>query len=134
MLEYIPDLGGPVWHANNWQMQGTWKYDPKKNEWANLKANGGGKEFDKEAPEPEQVGYYDPARKMLIVHRHKSTHHYDVKANLWKKVLSFDKDSAEVPYGHDAGHCTAWRTPNRSFLPGVTGLYECPDFTSDCRL
>ena len=102
MLEYIPDLKGSVWHANNWQMQGTWKYDRTKNEWANLKANGGGKEFEKEAPEPEQVGYYDPARKMLIVHRHKSTHHYDVKTDAWKKVLSFDKDSAEVPYGHDA--------------------------------
>lgn len=102
MLEYIPDWKGSVWHANNWQMQGTWKYDPAKNDWANLKANGGGKEFEKEAPEPEQVGYYDPARKMLIVHRHKSTHHYDVKTNVWKKVLSFDKDSAEVPYGHDA--------------------------------
>ena len=102
MLEYIPDLGGPVWHANNWQMQGTWKYDPKANAWADLKANGGGKPFEKEAAEPEQVGYYDPARKLLIVHRHKATHHYDVKANAWKKVLSFDKDSEEVPYGHDA--------------------------------
>ncbi len=102
MLEYIPDLKGSVWHANNWQMQGTWKYDPEKNGWTNLKANGGGKEFEKESAEPEQVGYYDPARKMLIVHRHKSTHHYDVKTNAWKKVLAFDKDSGEVPYGHDA--------------------------------
>ena len=102
MLEYIPDLKGSVWHANNWQMQGTWKYDPEKNGWTNLKANGGGEEFEKESAEPEQVGYYDPARKMLIVHRHKSTHHYDVKTNAWKKVLGFDKDSGEVPYGHDA--------------------------------
>ncbi len=102
MLEYVPDLKGSIWHANNWQMHATWKYDPKTNVWTNLKANGGGKAFEQEAPEPEQVGYYDSARKLLIVHRHKSTHHFDVKANDWKKVLSFDKDSEEVPYGHDA--------------------------------
>ncbi len=102
MLEYIPDLKGSVWHANNWQMHGTWKYDPKTNAWSDLKANGGHKEFETEAPEPEQVGYYDPARKMLIVHRHKSTHHYDLKSNAWKKVLSSAKDSDAAPYGHDA--------------------------------
>ena len=102
MLEYIPDLKGSIWHANNWQMQGTWKYDPIANDWTNLKANGGGKAFEQHAAEPEQVGYYDPIRKMLIVHRHKSTHHFDLKANAWKRVLYLDKDSKDVPYGHDA--------------------------------
>jgi hypothetical protein len=24
MLEYIPELKGSIWHANNWQMQATW--------------------------------------------------------------------------------------------------------------
>jgi hypothetical protein len=23
MLEYVPELGGSIWHANNWQMRGT---------------------------------------------------------------------------------------------------------------
>ena len=27
MLEYIPELKGSIWHANNWQMHGTWLYD-----------------------------------------------------------------------------------------------------------
>ena len=38
----------------------------------------------------------------MIVQRHKATHHYDVKTNTWKKVLSADKDSDQVPFGHDA--------------------------------
>lgn len=102
MLEYVPDLQAAIWHANNWQMHGTWKYDAAKNAWENLKSNGDEKAFEKEAAEPEQVGYYDPARKLIIVQRHKATHHFDPKANSWKKVISADKDSEEVPNGHDA--------------------------------
>ena len=79
MLEYIPELGGSVWHANNWQMHGTWLHDFDKDTWKDLKANGGGKAFEKESPEPEQIGYYDPARKMIVVQRHHDTHHYDVE-------------------------------------------------------
>jgi len=102
LLEYIPDLKSTVWHANNWQMHGTWKYDGKANSWVNLKSNGDDKTFVKEAAEPEQVGYYDTKRHQLIIQRHKSTHHYDVKSNAWKKVIAEEKDSEKVPYGHDA--------------------------------
>src|SRR5262249_30744082 len=38
MLEYIPELGGNVWHANNWQMRGTWLHDFEKDVWKDLKA------------------------------------------------------------------------------------------------
>ncbi|QDU19694.1 Kelch repeat-containing protein [Urbifossiella limnaea] len=102
MLEYVPELGGSVWHANNWQTRGSWVHDFEKDTWTDLKANGGGKAFEAEAPEPEQVGYYDPGRKLLVVHRHHTTHHYDVKANAWRKVLAGDKDDGKTPYGHDA--------------------------------
>lgn len=102
MLEYLPELKGTVWHANNWQMRGSWLYDLRTNGWKDLKANGGGAEFDRNAPEPEQVGYYDPGRRLLIVHRHWATSHYDPRANAWKKVVDAPKDSADVPYGHDA--------------------------------
>ncbi len=102
MLEYIPELGGSVWHANNWQMHGTWLHDFDKDTWRDLKANGGGKPFEKESPEPEQIGYYDPVRKIVIVQRHHDTHHYDPKKNEWKKVLTGDKDDGKSPYGHDA--------------------------------
>lgn len=102
LLEYVPELGGSVWHTNNWQMKATWLYDPKTNAWKNLKANGPVGDFEKQAPAPEQVGYYDPARKLLVVQRHRETFHYDVRTNIWKKVLTADKDSDQVPFGHDA--------------------------------
>ena len=102
MLEYVPELGGSIWHANNWQMHGTWVHDFEKDVWKDLKANSGGKPFEKESPEPEQIGYYDPAHKSIIVQRHHDTHHLDVKKLEWKKVLTGDKEDGKSPYGHDA--------------------------------
>lgn len=102
MLEYIPELKGSIWHANNWQMHATWLYDAKRNEWKDLKPNGNLTEFERESPAPEQVGYYDPKRKLVVVHRHRDTFHYDPLKNAWKKVVSADKDSTAVPHGHDA--------------------------------
>jgi hypothetical protein len=80
-------LGGSAWHANNWQMRGTWLHDLDKDVWKDLKANGGGKAFEAQSPEPEQIVYYDPKRKILVVQRHYDTHHYDPAKNEWKKVL-----------------------------------------------
>jgi len=102
LLEYVPDLKGTIWHANNWQMQATWLYDAKTNAWKNLEANKNSADFSKNAAEPEQVGYYDPRRKLLITHRHKTTSHYDIRTNAWKKVVEESKDSERVPHGHDA--------------------------------
>lgn len=102
-LEYVPELKGTIWHANNWQMQATWLYDAKTLGWRNLQSNAGdSKSFEKQAAEPEQVGYYDPQRKLLIAHRHKATSHFDPLKNQWKKVIDADKDATDVPYGHDA--------------------------------
>lgn len=116
-LEYVPDLGGTVWHTNNWQMRGTWKHDFDKDTWTDLKANGGGpqperhrprdvrageKEFEKESPEPEQIGYYDPGRKILVAQREHGTFHFDPAKLAWKKTLSGAKDDATTPFGHDA--------------------------------
>jgi hypothetical protein len=102
MLEHVPELGGSIWHANNWQMRGTWVHDFERDAWADLKANGGGKGFEKEAPEPEQVGYYDPKRKLIVAHRHYDTSHFDVEKRAWTKVLAGAKDDGKTPYGHDA--------------------------------
>jgi hypothetical protein len=102
LLEYIPELNGSMWHANNWQMKASWVYDAKSNTWKDLKANGKEADFAKHAAEPEQVGYYDPKRRLLIAHRHKATSHYDPKANVWKKVIDAAKDDDRVPFGHDA--------------------------------
>lgn len=102
MLEYVPELKGSIWHANNWQMHGTWLYDARSNAWKDLKANGKTADFEKQAPQPEQVGYHDPKRKLVIVQRHRDTFHYNPQANAWTKVATADKDSELVPFGHDA--------------------------------
>jgi hypothetical protein len=102
MLEYIPELGGSIWHTNNWQMRGTWLHDFTKDTWKDLQSNADRKAFERESAEPEQIGYYDPARKQIIAQRHYDTHHYDVKTNAWKKVLSGSKEDGKTPYGHDA--------------------------------
>jgi hypothetical protein len=101
-LEYLPERKGTMWHANNWQMRATWLYDAPTNSWKDLKANGQAAEFEKQAAEPEQVGYYNPQRKLLIAHRHKATSHYDIERNAWRKVIDAAADAADVPYGHDA--------------------------------
>ena len=101
-LEYIPEFGDTVWHANNWQMRGTWLHDFEKDTWKNLTAEGDAKAFEKAAPEAEQIGYYDPARKILVAHRHYDTSHFDIKTLTWKKVLVGDKADGKTPYGHDA--------------------------------
>lgn len=102
MLEYVPELKGPVWHVNNWQMKGTWVYDAAANSWRDVRANAAAGDFERQSPAPEQVGYYDPARRMLVVQEHKTTFHFDPKSAVWRKVLTADKDSDQVPYGHDA--------------------------------
>ncbi len=91
------ELGGSIWHAeNNWQMRRHWLHDFDKDAWKDLKANNGEKSFEKEAAEPEQIGYYDPKRKLLVVQRHHDTHHFDPKKNEWKKILTGDKDDGEI--------------------------------------
>ncbi|MDX1947845.1 MAG: hypothetical protein SFU86_20775 [Pirellulaceae bacterium] len=102
LLEFIPELRGTIWHANNWQMHGTWLYDAKTNAWKNLQPNASPTDFERESPAPEQVGYYDPARELVIAQRHKETFHFDPAKNLWRKVAAVDKDSDLAPLGHDA--------------------------------
>jgi hypothetical protein len=102
MLEYVPELGGSIWHANNWQMHGTWLFDWRTEKWKNLNANGGGKTFQIESPQPEQIGYYDSRRRIVVAHRHYDTFHFDPKTVNWKKVREGKKDDGQTPFGHDA--------------------------------
>lgn len=102
MLDYVDSLGEVVWHANNWQMRGTWLFEAGGLRWRNLHANAASADFQRQAPRPEQVGYYDPKRDLLVVQRGRSTHHFDVRQNAWTRVRSEPADSAEVPDGHDA--------------------------------
>jgi hypothetical protein len=102
MLEYAPPLNGSVWHANNWQSRSTWVHDLENNAWRNLEVNGDPSKFEQQSPRPEQIGYYDPRRECLIVHRHYDTHHYDCGTNTWTRVFRGNGDDGQTPYGHDA--------------------------------
>jgi N-acetylneuraminic acid mutarotase len=84
-------------------MKGTWFRGYEKDTWRDLESNGGKeKDFEKQAAEPEQIGYYDAGRKLIVCQRHYDTHHYDPKKNEWAKVLVGSKDDGKTPYGHDA--------------------------------
>jgi len=102
MLEYVPELGGAIWHTNNWQMRQTWLYDTPAQTWTDLAANGDPAAFEANAPEPEQVAYHDPARSLVIAHRHYRTHHFDTRTRRWQLVLDGAEDDGRTPYGHDA--------------------------------
>jgi hypothetical protein len=102
LLEYIPELGASIWHANNWQMHGTWRHDFETDTWKDLQANGGGEAFAQQSPAPEQIGYYDSGRKLLIVQRLHDTFHFDPRKLEWRKVITGDKDDGRTPYGDDA--------------------------------
>lgn len=100
-LEYVDSLGGMLWHANNWQMQATWLFDDRSATWTNLQANRASKDFKRQAPGVEQVGYYDAARDSLIAQRGRATFHFDVRARQWQRVRDEPQDATDVPDGHD---------------------------------
>lgn len=100
MLEYIPELGGAIWHMNNWKMRATWLYDPAENTWRDLGANARRGNFAQASPKPEQVAYFDPQRHIVVAQRGLETYHFDIRSREWNKVLS--GDGAHSPYGHDA--------------------------------
>lgn len=99
MLEYLPELGGAIWHVNNWKMRATWLYDPSANTWRDLGANARRGDFAQAAPEPEQVAYYDPQRHILVAQHGLATYHFDIRGREWKKVISGDAEHA--PVGND---------------------------------
>jgi hypothetical protein len=102
-MEYIPDLGGPVFYAANWFAQGMWVYNPKTNKWKDLKANGGkGLYHNKTTPRSETIMAWDPENKVLVGVWGTCTYHYELAKNEWSKVIDEPKESTKVPYGHDA--------------------------------
>jgi len=102
MLEYVPSIDSAIWHSNDWEQYATWLYDPKLNNWRDLKANAASGDFTKQSARPEQVAYVGPVRNLIVAHSERSTYHFDVARSQWRKVLEAPKDSTDVPFGHDA--------------------------------
>lgn len=103
MLEYVPSLGGMIWHMNNWQMRGTWLFDVKRQKWERLRVNVERNDFEREAPGRELVGYYDSSRDIVVAQQGFDTFHFDVSMSIWKRVVTGgDSGPSKVPFGHDA--------------------------------
>jgi hypothetical protein len=102
MLEYVDELKGSVWHSNNWNMRGTWLFDSRSRKWTDLKPNAERADFKVQAPSLEQVGYYDPVRRILVSQRFSDTFHFELRTRTWKQVHDAPDKSDRVPYGHDA--------------------------------
>lgn len=102
MLEYVPELGGAIWHMNNWLMRATWLHPSGSDKWVNLNANSVDKNFASQAPGRELVGYYDPLRKIVVAQWKRSTFHFDIETKRWSKAISGKGESVEFPDGHDA--------------------------------
>lgn len=102
LLEYIPDYAGTIWHANHWQMRATWLFKTNESTWTRVSSSSDSAGFIREAPRPEQVGYYDTARKMLVAQRGNDTFHFKVNEGAWSKILSKPDHANAWPSGHDA--------------------------------
>jgi hypothetical protein len=117
MLEYVPELQGSLWHANNWQMKATWRHDYANDTWSIISAPKGkeseSKEpgsFPHESPQPEQVAYYDSARHVIVAARQHDTFEFEPKSAIWKRVLTGNKDDGLTPFAHDA-RCVLYFDP-----------------------
>jgi hypothetical protein len=111
MLEYVPELKGSLWHANNWQMQGTWRHDFAQDTWTKLiPEKTEDKTFAQESPQPEQVAYYDPARHVIVAARQHDTFELEPKSATWKRVLTGNKEDGQTPFAHDA-RCVLYHDP-----------------------
>jgi hypothetical protein len=110
-MEYVPEVGGPLFMSGGWNGCGTWSYDPKLNQWKQQS------KVDKEAPENESLTCYDAKRKLIIGQSHvRKTHHYDIATHKWQQVLDPGKDSTDAPCGHDARSVMYYDTFNHVAL------------------
>lgn len=102
LLEYVPELGGAIWHLNNWQMRSTWLYDPAEKRWERLAVAAKKNDFEQQAPSMELVGYHDPVRKLVVARQGRGTFHFDTQTRTWTKVDETPSGEGSVPDGHDA--------------------------------
>lgn len=102
LLEYVDLFDDVIWHANNWQMRGSWRLGARHQQWQDLGARGEGGSFAAQAARAEQVAYHDPRRRLIVAQGGRDTFHLDLQRMAWRKVRTEPKDSDEVPNGHDA--------------------------------
>lgn len=119
-LVYVPDLKKHIWYVSaanvvphSYQM---WTFDSAKDEWAQLKPNGGKAistlvNKDKVAPAGEQVIRYSPKQKKLYGFQRSGVYSYDIEKNEWAKVCTDDRIDS-----HDAHVAIAYDSTNDVFI------------------
>ena len=100
LLEDLPELGGAIWHLNNWQLSATWLLSDAGN-WTVVADRKTTPDFARNAPGRELVGYHDAKRQLLIAQYRQATYHFDIRHRLWACVVPPD-DKGSAPEGHDA--------------------------------
>lgn len=100
LLQDVPELGGAIWHLNNWQLQATWLLGAEQG-WKKLSDPKITPGFERNAPGRELVGYHDPKRQLVVAQWRKGSYHFDTRSRQWTCTIRPDT-SAEVPDGYDA--------------------------------
>lgn len=104
-MEFIPDLNGAFWYMAEWTGSAMSLYEPTKNVWRPLRPNNGANLYHSgdKAPRAESVMCYDRTRKVVVAQSgDRSTYHYDVKTNMWDRVLMPGASSDKAPKGDDS--------------------------------
>jgi hypothetical protein len=97
LLEDVPELGGAVWHLNNWQLSASWLLDVSSGRWKVIADARSSPGFATQAPGRELVGYLDPRRRLLVAQCRRDTFHFDLAQRRWSRTVE-----ADGPDGHDA--------------------------------
>jgi hypothetical protein len=97
LLEHVPELGGAVWHQNNWQLSASWLLEVTSGRWSLLADAARSPAFATQAPGRELVGYHDPHRRLLVAQCKRQTFHFDLVQRHWSRAVDGDG-----PDGHDA--------------------------------
>lgn len=100
LLVYVPELGGTVWHSNNWKSLGTWLFRADNASWTLLSFAQRGAEFAENSPEREQVAYLDKARGRIVALQRQETFEFDTQTHIWSK-LETETAEASWPNGSD---------------------------------
>ena len=100
LLQDVPEMGGQVWHLNDWQLRATWLLGAG-HAWKKVADPTITAGFERNAPGRELVGYHDAKRQLIIAQCRRNTFHFDTQSRRWARVVAHDSVDA-LPDGHDA--------------------------------
>jgi hypothetical protein len=101
LLEYVPTLGGSVWHMDGLQGRKTWLFESGPQRWKLLPSTANAPGAVR-TPARESVSYYDSVRNLLVAHRGTRSFFFDVDALQWRLVADHGGPSGPAPDAHDA--------------------------------